>query len=308
MIYTVTFNPSLDYTIHVENFELGKVNRTVQEDIYAGGKGINVSMVLKNLGYETTAFGFLSGFTGQEIERLLKEKGISTEFIHIENGTSRINLKIRSDVESEINGMGPVIRKEDLELLYEQLDTLKDDDVLVLAGSIPAGMPQSIYRDIMSRLQSKRIKIAVDATKDLLMNVLAYHPFVIKPNNHELSEIFDVTIDSKEKAVVYAKELQKKGAQNVIVSMAGEGAVFVGSDGSVFTSEAPQGVVKNSVGAGDSMVAGFLAGPKVIMRKLLKWDFAQEAQAHFQTSWQREKKWSRYDVHIYLIFKKGELL
>ena len=214
MIYTVTFNPSLDYTIHVENFELGKVNRTVQEDIYAGGKGINVSMVLKNLGYETTAFGFLSGFTGQEIERLLKEKGISTEFIHIENGTSRINLKIRSDVESEINGMGPVIRKEDLELLYEQLDTLKDDDVLVLAGSIPSGMPQSIYRDIMSRLQSKRIKIAVDATKDLLMNVLAYHPFVIKPNNHELSEIFDIMIDSKEKAVVYAKELQKKGAQN----------------------------------------------------------------------------------------------
>ena len=254
MIYTVTFNPSLDYTIHVENFELGKVNRTVQEDIYAGGKGINVSMVLKNLGYETTAFGFLSGFTGQEIERLLKEKGISTEFIHIE---------------SEINGMGPVIRKEDLELLYEQLDTLKDDDVLVLAGSIPSGMPQSIYRDIMSRLQSKRIKIAVDATKDLLMNVLAYHPFVIKPNNHELSEIFDIMIDSKEKAVVYAKELQKKGAQNVIVSMAGEGAVFVGSDGSVFTSEAPHGVVKNSVGAGDSMVAGFLAG------YLAKGDYAE---------------------------------
>ena len=253
MIYTVTFNPSLDYTIHVENFELGKVNRTVQEDIYAGGKGINVSMVLKNLGYETTAFGFLSGFTGQEIERLLKEKGISTEFIHIENGTSRINLKIRSDVESEINGMGPVIRKEDLELLYEQLDTLKDDDVLVLAGSIPSGMPQSIYRDIMSRLQSKRIKIAVDATKDLLMNVLAYHPFVIKPNNHELSEIFDIMIDSKEKAV----------------AMAGEGAVFVGSDGSVFISEAPHGVVKNSVGAGDSMVAGFLAG------YLAKGDYAE---------------------------------
>lgn len=172
-------------------------------------------------------------------------------------------------MESEINGMGPVIRKEDLELLYEQLDTLKDDDVLVLAGSIPSGMPQSIYRDIMSRLQSKRIKIAVDATKDLLMNVLAYHPFVIKPNNHELSEIFDVTIDSKEKAVVYAKELQKKGAQNVIVSMAGEGAVFVGSDGSVFTSEAPHGVVKNSVGAGDSMVAGFLAG------YLAKGDYAE---------------------------------
>ena len=260
MIYTVTFNPSLDYTIHVENFELGKVNRTVQEDIYAGGKGINVSMVLKNLGYETTAFGFLSGFTGQEIERLLKEKGISTEFIHIENGTSRINLKICSDVESEINGMGPVIRKEDLELLYEQLDTLKDDDVLVLAGSIPSGMPQSIYRDIMSRLQSKRIKIAVDATKDLLMNVLAYHPFVIKPNNHELGEIFGVTLKTREEVIPYGRKLQEKGARNVLISMAGEGAVLVAEDGQVFEKPAPKGTLVNGVGAGDSMVAGFTAG------------------------------------------------
>ena len=260
MIYTVTFNPSLDYTIHVENFELGKVNRTVQEDIYAGGKGINVSMVLKNLGYETTAFGFLSGFTGQEIERLLKEKGISTEFIHIENGTSRINLKIRSDVESEINGMGPVIRKEDLELLYEQLDTLKDDDVLVLAGSIPSGMPQSIYRDIMSRLQSKRIKIAVDATKDLLMNVLAYHPFVIKPNNHELGEIFGVTLKTREEVIPYGRKLQEKGARNVLISMAGEGAVLIAENGEVYSSPAPKGTLVNGVGAGDSMVAGFMAG------------------------------------------------
>ena len=260
MIYTVTFNPSLDYTIHVENFELGKVNRTVQEDIYAGGKGINVSMVLKNLGYETTAFGFLSGFTGQEIERLLKEKGISTEFIHIENGTSRINLKIRSDVESEINGMGPVIREKDLELLYEQLDTLKDDDVLVLAGSIPAGMPQSIYRDIMSRLQSKRIKIAVDATKDLLMNVLAYHPFVIKPNNHELGEIFGVTLKTREEVIPYGRKLQEKGARNVLISMAGEGAVLIAENGEVYSSPAPKGTLVNGVGAGDSMVAGFMAG------------------------------------------------
>ena len=259
MIYTVTFNPSLDYTIHVENFELGKVNRTVQEDIYAGGKGINVSMVLKNLGYETTAFGFLSGFTGREIERLLKEKGISTEFIHIENGTSRINLKIRSDVESEINGMGPVIRKEDLELLYEQLDTLKDDDVLVLAGSIPSGMPQSIYRDIMSRLQSKRIKLAVDATKDLLMNVLAFHPFVIKPNNHELGEMFGVELKTDEEITEYAMKLLDMGARNVLISMAGDGAILVTEGREVFRMGVPKGKVVNSVGAGDSMVAGFIA-------------------------------------------------
>ena len=259
MIYTVTFNPSLDYTIHVENFELGKVNRTVQEDIYAGGKGINVSMVLKNLGYETTAFGFLSGFTGQEIERLLKEKGISTEFIHIENGTSRINLKIRSDVESEINGMGPVIRKEDLELLYEQLDTLKDDDVLVLAGSIPSGMPQSIYRDIMSRLQSKRIKIAVDATKDLLLNVLKFHPFLIKPNNHELGEMFGVVLKTDDEIVEYAKKLQVMGARNVLISMAGDGAILITETGEVHKIGVPKGTVVNSVGAGDSMVAGFTA-------------------------------------------------
>ena len=259
MIYTVTFNPSLDYTIHVENFELGKVNRTVQEDIYAGGKGINVSMVLKNLGYETTAFGFLSGFTGQEIERLLKEKGISTEFIHIENGTSRINLKIRSDVESEINGMGPVIRKEDLELLYEQLDTLKDDDVLVLAGSIPSGMPQSIYRDIMSRLQSKRIKIAVDATKDLLLNVLKFRPFLIKPNNHELGEMFGVVLKTDDEIVEYAKKLQVMGARNVLISMAGDGAILITETGEVHKIGVPKGTVVNSVGAGDSMVAGFTA-------------------------------------------------
>ena len=259
MIYTVTFNPSLDYIVSVKDFRPGMTNRTSSELMLAGGKGINVSMVLKNLGYETTAFGFLSGFTGQEIERLLKEKGISTEFIHIENGTSRINLKIRSDVESEINGMGPVIRKEDLELLYEQLDTLKDDDVLVLAGSIPSGMPQSIYRDIMSRLQSKRIKIAVDATKDLLLNVLKFHPFLIKPNNHELGEMFGVVLKSDDEIVEYAKKLQVMGARNVLISMAGDGAILITETGEVHKIGVPKGTVVNSVGAGDSMVAGFTA-------------------------------------------------
>ncbi len=260
MIYTVTFNPSLDYIVGVEDFQPGMVNRTMSERVFAGGKGINVSLVLNNLGFANTALGFLAGFTGQEIERQLEAEGVQTDFIQIPDGISRINLKIRSDVESEINGMGPAIRNEDIQKLNEKLDGLQDGDVLVLAGSIPAGMPESMYRDIMNRLKDKDLKIAVDATKDLLLNVLPYHPFVIKPNNHELGEIFGAEVADKKQAVVYAKRLQEQGARNVIVSMAGEGAVFVGEDGSEYESEAPSGQVVNSVGAGDSMVAGFLAG------------------------------------------------
>ncbi|CDD35124.1 1-phosphofructokinase [Roseburia sp. CAG:309] len=260
MIYTVTLNPSLDYIIDVTHFEPGMVNRTTAEKIFAGGKGINVSMVLKNLGFDSTALGFLAGFTGKEIERQLEEKGISTDFICLEDGISRINMKIRSEVESEINGLGPEISSEAIKKMFDRLDELQEGDILVLAGSIPASMPESMYRDIMKRLADRKLKIAVDATKSLLLNVLPFHPFVIKPNNHELGELFNVKIKSKDQAVEYAKKLQEMGAQNVIVSMAGEGAVFVGDDGSVFQSEAPKGTVVNSVGAGDSMVAGFLAG------------------------------------------------
>ena len=260
MIYTVTLNPSLDYIIDVKHFEPGMVNRTTAEKIFAGGKGINVSMVLKNLGFDSTALGFLAGFTGKEIERQLEEKGISTDFICLEDGISRINMKIRSEVESEINGLGPEISSEAIKKMFDRLDELQEGDILVLAGSIPASMPESMYRDIMKRLADRKLKIAVDATKSLLLNVLPFHPFVIKPNNHELGELFNVKIKSKDQAVEYAKKLQEMGAQNVIVSMAGEGAVFVGDDGSVFQSEAPKGTVVNSVGAGDSMVAGFLAG------------------------------------------------
>lgn len=260
MIYTVTLNPSLDYIIDVKHFEPGMVNRTTAEKIFAGGKGINVSMVLKNLGFDSTALGFLAGFTGKEIERQLEEKGISTDFICLEEGISRINMKIRSEVESEINGLGPEISQEAIKKMFDRLDELQEGDILVLAGSIPASMPESMYRDIMKRLADRKLKIAVDATKSLLLNVLPFHPFVIKPNNHELGELFNVKIESKDQAVEYAKKLQEMGAQNVIVSMAGEGAVFVGDDGSVFQSEAPKGTVVNSVGAGDSMVAGFLAG------------------------------------------------
>lgn len=260
MIYTVTFNPSLDYIVTVDSFRTGVVNRTSKEIIFPGGKGINVSMVLKNLGCESTALGFMAGFTGQEITRLLEEKGITADFIHIAEGNSRINVKLRAQKETEINGQGPNISAGDIRKLYEKLDSLQDGDTLVLAGSIPDTMPESMYMDIMDHLQDKKLNIAVDATKDLLMNVLPYRPFLVKPNNHELGEIFHTVITEKDDVAAYAGKLQEKGARNVLVSMAGEGAVLVTEDGREFRAEAPKGTVVNSVGAGDSMVAGFLYG------------------------------------------------
>ena len=260
MIYTLTFNPSLDYIVTVLDFTCGIVNRTTEEIIFPGGKGINVSMVLKNLGYESTALGYYAGFTGEKLKTLLEEKGIKTDFIPVKEGLTRINVKIRSTQESEINAQGPAISKEDIQKLYEKLDNLADGDILVMAGSIPDVMPGTMYMDIMKHLQEKNLKIVVDATKNLLVNVLPFHPFLIKPNNHELGEIFGVKITEKADVIHYAKQLQEKGARNVLVSMAGEGAVLVAEDGTVYRSEAPKGTVINSVGAGDSMVAGFLAG------------------------------------------------
>ena len=260
MIYTVTFNPSLDYIVTVNDFRMGVVNRTSREILFPGGKGVNVSMVLKNLGCESTALGFAAGFTGQELTRLLEEKGITADFIHVKNGTSRINVKLRAQKETEINGQGPRIAGEDIQRLYKKLDGLQDGDILVLAGSIPDTMPGSMYMDIMQHLQDKKLNIVVDATKDLLVNVLPYRPFLIKPNNHELGEIFHTIITDKDEVVRYAKALQEKGARNVLVSMAGEGAVLVTEDGKEYRTEAPKGTVVNSVGAGDSMVAGFLYG------------------------------------------------
>lgn len=260
MIYTVTFNPSLDYIVTVRDFQTGIVNRTSQEIIFPGGKGINVSMVLKNLGRENTALGFIAGFTGDEIIRLLEKKGISTDFIRITEGNSRINVKLRAQKETEINGQGPQIASDDICRLYEKLDQLQEGDTLVLAGSIPDTMPKSMYMDIMEYLRGKKLNIVVDATKDLLTNVLPYYPFLIKPNNHELGEIFGIVLTDKDEVIRYAKKLQEKGARNVLVSMAGDGAVLVTEDGQEFRSEAPKGKVVNSVGAGDSMVAGFIHG------------------------------------------------
>lgn len=262
MIYTVTFNPSLDYIVTVDDFTLGKVNRTKKEIVYPGGKGINVSMVLENLGHKSCALGFMAGFTGEEIARSLKEKGISSDFIHVKRGMSRINVKLRSNEESEINGQGPEIEDGDIQKLYEKLDALEAGDVLVLAGSIPDVMPSDSYQRIMERLEGKGISIVVDATKDLLVNVLQHHPFLIKPNNHELGEIFGVTLQDTESILLYAQKLQEMGARNVLVSRAKDGAVLLTEEGTCYESLPPEGKVVNSVGAGDSMVAGFLAGYK----------------------------------------------
>ena len=260
MIYTVTFNPSLDYIVGVNDFQLGMTNRTCSEQMFAGGKGINVSIVLKNLDIDSTALGFIAGFTGEEIRGRLEDMGICSDFIKLDQGLSRINVKLKSIDGTEINGAGPVIDRQALDRLFEKLDTLQEGDTLILAGSIPASMPDSIYSDIMKRLYGKGITFVVDATKDLLMNVLKYHPFLIKPNNHELGEIFGVKISERSEVAPYAKKLQEMGAVNVLVSMAVEGAVLVAEDGQVLETEAPKGRLINGVGAGDSMVAGFMAG------------------------------------------------
>ena len=271
MIYTVTFNPSLDYIVGVDEFKTGKVNRTAEELILPGGKGINVSIVLQNLGMESIPLGFAGGFTGEEIRRLMKERKIEEQFVRVKKGISRINVKLRSlqvgengektvSEESEINGMGPEISGEELEIFYQQLDALQKGDILVLAGSIPTVLPSTIYRDIMKRLQKREVMIVVDATKNLLVNVLEYHPFLIKPNNHELEAMLGRTLSTKEEVLEGAKELQASGARNVLVSMAGDGAVLLTEDGAVYREGVCRGTVVNSVGAGDSMVAGFLAG------------------------------------------------
>ena len=260
MIYTVTFNPSLDYIISVPGFEMGKTNRTSYEQMLAGGKGINVTTVLSNLGVDSTALGFTAGFTGDELIRKMKTMGLKNDFIRIENGFSRINVKLRDYDGTEINGLGPVIDGEGLDALMDKLLKLKEGDTLVLAGSIPESMPGTIYSDILEKLDGRGIRFVVDATKDLLLNVLQYKPFLIKPNHHELGEIFGVELNTRESVIPYAAALQEKGAVNVLVSMSGEGAVLLDEEGAVHSLPAPEGKLVNAVGAGDSMVAGFLTG------------------------------------------------
>ncbi|MDE7258405.1 MAG: 1-phosphofructokinase [Lachnospiraceae bacterium] len=260
MIYTVTFNPSLDYIVSMDSFEMGMTNRTTKEQMFPGGKGINVSIVLSNLGIENTALGFTAGFTGEQIEKQVQAMGLRADFIRVDNGCSRINVKLKDYDGTEINGMGPDIDQTSVNRLYEKLDQLTEGDTLILAGSIPKSLPDSIYSDILERLQGKGVLFVVDATKDLLLNAMQYRPFLVKPNNHELGEIFGVTLKTREDVVPYAKKLQEKGARNVLVSMSKQGAVLVDEAGGVHVLPAPEGMLVNAVGAGDSMVAGFVAG------------------------------------------------
>ena len=260
MVYTVTFNPAIDYVVHASDLKIGATNRSDREEIYFGGKGINVSLVLREHGIKSKALGFVAGFTGKAIEDGVREKGIETDFVHLTEGYSRINVKIKTEEETELNGQGPKISEEALNELFEKLRELKDGDTLVLAGSIPNTLPSDIYERILEQLSDRNIKTVVDATKDLLLNVLEFHPFLIKPNNHELGEIFGVELKTRESVVPYAKKLQEMGARNVLVSMAGQGAVLLDENESVYMLPAPKGTLVNAVGAGDSMVAGFLAG------------------------------------------------
>lgn len=262
MIYTITFNPALDYVIKVQDFNVGKINKSQKEYIYPGGKGINVSIVLKTLGQETTAMGFISGFVGKEIEKQVQKYGVQTDFIEIENDNSRINVKILGESEeTAINTKGPYIELKYIELLYKKLEILEEKDILVLSGSVPNGVPDNIYEEICKKVKDKNIKLVVDSTGELLINTLKYRPYLIKPNQQELEEIFGIKITSQDEALKYAKQLQIKGAKNVIVSMGSDGAVLLDENGYSYKMKAlnTKNAV-NTVGAGDSMVAGFLAG------------------------------------------------
>lgn len=260
MIYTVTLNPALDYTIQAEHLSLGKINRTQREHIFAGGKGINVTCVLKELGIDSCALGFIADFTGEQLRSMLEKKGILTKFIHVQEGMTRINVKIKSDEETEINGMGPLIQQADFAALCHQISTLNEEDILVLSGSIPSCMPSDTYEIMMQQLQNKNVHVVVDAEKKLLLKVLAYHPFLIKPNKEELAEIFNTCIANDEDVIEHARKLQKLGARNVLVSMASEGSLLLDEHGHIHRMGTANGILLNSVGAGDSMVAGFLAG------------------------------------------------
>lgn len=260
MVYTVTFNPAIDYVIRTGEVRLGATNRSEGEEMYFGGKGINVSIVLRELGIDSKALGFTAGFTGEAIEKGLTDMGIDTDFVRLEKGNSRINVKIKSKEETELNGQGPDIDDKAIAALFEKLDRLVDEDSLILAGSIPASLPSDIYERILERLSGKNIKVVVDATKDLLLNVLKYKPFLIKPNNYELGEMFGMELKTDEDIEKYARRLQDMGAVNVLISMAGDGAMLIDEFGKTHRCGVCKGTVRNSVGAGDSMVAGFLAG------------------------------------------------
>ena len=260
MIYTVTLNPSIDYVIKVDKLTTGNINRVNEEQVYPGGKGINVTRILKSLDNDNIALGFVSGFTGDYIINSLQELNLKSDFIKVKEGFTRINVKVKSEEETEINGQGPKISEEELNQFYKVIDKLVDGDILILSGSIPSCLDERLYESIMKKVEDRDIKVIVDATKNLLLNVLKYKPFLIKPNNHELAEMFNVELNSTEDVVFYARKLKEMGAQNVLISMGKDGALLVTENDEIFASSVAKGEVVNSVGAGDSMVAGFIAG------------------------------------------------
>lgn len=260
MVYTVTLNPALDYVMKLKNLRTDDINRTDGEEIYYGGKGINVSVILTQLDIPNTALGFLGGFTGKKLEEMLKSDGISCDFNYLKNGDTRINVKIKADKEIDLNACGPEITQEDMQSLLKKLDGIKDGDYLILAGSIPKTLPDDIYERMLESVSDRKVNCVVDATGDLLKNVLKYRPFLIKPNHHELGDLFSVEIKSDGDIVKYSKKLQEMGAKNVLVSMAKDGAMLTDENGNVHKIGNAKGKLVNSVGCGDSMVAGFTAG------------------------------------------------
>ncbi len=260
MVYTVTLNPALDYVMKLGNLRTDDINRTDGEEIYYGGKGINVSVILTQLGIPNTALGFLGGFTGKKLEEMLKADGINCDFNYLKNGDTRINVKIKADKEIDLNACGPEITKEDMQSFLKKLDGIKDGDYLILAGSIPKTLPDDIYERMLERVSDRNVNCVVDATGDLLKNVLKYKPFLIKPNHHELGDLFSVEIKNDEDIVKYSNKLREMGAKNVLVSMAKDGAMLTDENGNVHKIGNAKGKLVNSVGCGDSMVAGFTAG------------------------------------------------
>ena len=260
MVYTITLNPALDYVMKVGSLRFDDINRSKAEQIYYGGKGINVSVVLSRLGTENKALGFVAGFTGEELERMLKEDNIECDFNHLQNGLTRVNVKIKAATELDINANGPDVSEAEIEELLTKLDDIKEGDVLVLAGAVPKNLPSDVYEKILQRLSGRGVKFVVDATGELLLKVLKFKPFLIKPNHHELGDLFSVTTKTDEEIEIYAKKLQQMGASNVLVSRGGDGAMLIDEFGAVKKIGNAKGTLINSVGCGDSMVAGFVAG------------------------------------------------
>ena len=280
MVYTVTLNPAVDYVVELDNLKMGDINRTSNEKIFFGGKGINVSIVLQRLGIETTAMGIIAGFTGKALENSLRFEGVHTDFLEAD-GFTRINIKIKSSPETELNGSGPFVDEQLLMGLIERLKLLKNDDIVVLSGSLPASLKSNTYKRIIDELKDTGVKIVLDTSGSALKEAVSSSPYLIKPNLAEMSSLLNKKLTVESEVIEGAKRLQKFGARNILVSMGSMGAIFVGEDGTVMREEAKQGRVINTVGSGDSMVAGFIAGLPGGLRSALRLGIAAGSATAF---------------------------